>query len=287
MAQSLKKTLPFLIFANQSAYAGKRFIGEGGRLIYDLLEISDTLKLDGLLGRIDIQKAFDSVDHSFLIFTLERYECGNRFLKWVKMLLKNQESCIINGSNTTKFKLQKGARIGDPISAYLFILVLEMVFLSIKKNKKIKGHNISNHAFLYTAYADGTTFSLKDKESLVEVIKVFDIFSSFSGFKPNKSKCEVAQIETLKGAKMALCGIKCIGLRFNIVKNLGIHFSYNKKNENDEKFLEQIISIEKVLKLWHMQNLTLDGQVTVFEALAISKIVHLALISQLISQHQL
>ena len=175
----------------------------------------------------------------------------------------------------------------DPISAYLFILVLEIVFLSIKKNKKIKGRNISNHAFLYTAYADGTTFSLKDKESLVEVIKVFDIFSSFSGFKPNKSKCEVAQIETLKGAKMALCGIKCIGLRFNIVKILGIHFSYNKKNENDEKFLEQIISIEKVLKLWHMQNLTLDGQVTVFEALAISKIVHLALISQLISEHQL
>ena len=122
---------------------------------------------------------------------------------------------------------------------------------------------------------------------MVEVIKVFDIFSSFSGFKPNKSKCEVAQIETLKGEKMALCGIKCIGLRFNIVKNLGIHFSYNKKNENDEKFLEQIISIEKVLKLCHMQNLTLDGQVTVFEALAISKIVHLALISQLISQHQL
>ena len=56
--------------------------------------------------------------------------------------------------------------------------------------------------------------------------------------------------------------MKCIGLRFNTVKILGIHFSYNKKNENDEKFLEQITSIEKVLKLWHMQNLTLDGQVS-------------------------
>ena len=88
-----------------------------------------------------------------------------------------------------------------------------------------------------------TTFFLKDKESLVEVIKVFDIFSSFSGFKPNKSKCEVAQIETLKGAKMALYGMKCIGLRFNTVKILGIHFSYNKKNENNEHFLEQITSI--------------------------------------------
>ena len=124
---------------------------------------------------------------------------GNRFLKWVKILLKNQESCIIN---TTKyFKLEKGRRQGDPISAYLFILVLETVFLSIKENKKIKGLNLFNHTFLYTAYADDTTFLLKEKESLKEVMKVFDIFSSFSGLKPNKSKCEVAGIGALKGAK--------------------------------------------------------------------------------------
>ena len=52
-----------------------------------------------------------------------------------KLLLKNQESCIINGGNTTKyFKLEKGTRQGDPISADLFILV----FPSIKENKKIK-----------------------------------------------------------------------------------------------------------------------------------------------------
>ena len=69
MAQRLKKTLPFLISTNQSAYVYGRFITEGGRLISDLLEISDMLKLDGLLAIIDIQKVFDSVDHSFLIST--------------------------------------------------------------------------------------------------------------------------------------------------------------------------------------------------------------------------
>ena len=167
LAQRLKKTLPFLISGNQSAYIDGRFISEGGRRISDLLEISNTLKLDGLLATIDIQKAFDSVDHAFLISTLERYGFGNRFVRWAKILLKNQESCIIYGGNTMKyFKLEKGARQGDPISAYLFILILEIVFLSIKENKNIKGLNIFNHTFLYTAYADETTFFLKDKESL-------------------------------------------------------------------------------------------------------------------------
>ena len=75
--------------------------------------------------------------------------------------------------------------------------------------------------------------------------------------------------------------MKCTDLRLNTVKLLGIHFSYNKKIENDENFLKQITSIEKVLKLWRMRNLTLEGKVTVFKALAISKIVHLALITNI------
>ena len=55
------------------------------------------------------------------------------FIKWIETLLECQESCIINGGITTKYlKLQKGARQGDPISAYLFILCLKIVFILIK-----------------------------------------------------------------------------------------------------------------------------------------------------------
>ena len=75
--------------------------------------------------------------------------------------------------------------------------------------------------------------------------------------------------------------MKCIDLRLYTVKILGFHFSYNKKIENYENFSKQITSIEKVLKLWCLQDLTLEGKVTVFKALAISKIVHLALITNI------
>ena len=93
------------------------------------------------------------------------------------------------------------------------VVVLEIVFLSIKDNENMKALDIFNHIILYIAYADDTTFFLKDKKSLIEVMKVFDIFSSFSGLKPNKSICEVAGIGALKEAKLALFGMKNIDLR--------------------------------------------------------------------------
>lgn len=52
---------------NQTAYLDGRFIIEGGRLIFDMVEVSDFLKSKGLVFPVDIEKAFDTVNHNFLI----------------------------------------------------------------------------------------------------------------------------------------------------------------------------------------------------------------------------
>ena len=115
LAKRLKNVLSPLISDNQTAYANGRFISEGGRLISDILEISDMLSLKDLLLTVDTQKAFDSVNHQFLILVLKKFSFGNTFIKWIQTLLKNQESLVINGGNTTKyFKLERGTRQGDP-----------------------------------------------------------------------------------------------------------------------------------------------------------------------------
>ena len=101
---------------------------------------------------------------------------------------------------------------GEPVSAYLFILCLEILFMSIKNNKNIKGIKMFQNTFLYTAYTDDSTFFLKDKNSVKELLNTINYFSSFTGLKPNLSKCEVAGIGALKGVKVAICGIKCIDL---------------------------------------------------------------------------
>ena len=143
------------------------------------------------------------------------------------------------------------------------------------QNGNISGLNIFENTFLYTAYADDTTFFLKDKKSVKELMKTFDIFSTFSGLKPNKSKCEIAGLGALKGVKLALCGMECIDLMFNAIKILGVYYSHDKNFENQENFINLVLKIEKLLRLWRIRNLSIARKITVFKTLAISKIVHL------------
>ena len=176
----IKNLLQNLISNNQNAYVAKRFISEGSRLISDILEMTDILNMEGYLLTRDIEKAFDSVDHYFLLAILEKYGLKKNFLRWIETLLNNQESCIINrGITTHYFKLKKGTHQDDLISAYLFILVLEAVFCVIKSSKNIKGLNILNYEFLYTGYADDTTFFLKGKISVFETLNIFHVFTGF------------------------------------------------------------------------------------------------------------
>ena len=67
------------------------------------MQTTDVLKLGGMLVTIDIQKAFESVNHQFLTLALKRYGFGKTFIKRVKTLLHNHESCIINGGFSTKY----------------------------------------------------------------------------------------------------------------------------------------------------------------------------------------
>ena len=110
LSTRIKSVLPYLVSSNQTAYVKNRFRSVSGRLISDIFETAKTLAVEGVLVTIDIEKAFDSVNHCFLLQILRKFGFGIGFFSWIKTILKNQESCIINGGKTTKyFKLERGA----------------------------------------------------------------------------------------------------------------------------------------------------------------------------------
>ena len=105
-------------------------------------------------------------------------------------MLYKQEPCALNGGFATKcFDLEKGALQNDPISAYLFILPLEIAFSLIKNDSSIKCIKVFDYAFLYTAYVDDSTLFLKDLTSIKKLLNIFSYYLKFSGPKLNFSKC--------------------------------------------------------------------------------------------------
>ena len=277
IANRIKKVLHKFIASNQTAYVNNRFIGEGGRLLSDILETSDKLNIGGYLVTIDFQKAFDSLSHNFAIEACRKFVFPKYMLDWIEILLQDQESCVINGGTTTKyFKLERGARQGDPIAAYLFIIALEMLFIMIKNDQKINPMQMCDSTFLYSAYADDVYFCLRDSESVKALMEQIKEFSKYSDLKPNHSKCEIAGIGILKGALRALCGLNPVDLTQNTIKVLGVHFSYDETIKNERNFTESVTKIETVLQIWRQRHLTLQGKITIFKSLAISKIVFIA-----------
>ena len=95
------------------------------------------------------------------------------------------------------------------------------------------------------------------------------------------SKCEVAVIGSLKGVETAVCGMKNTDLTKDAVKIIGISFSYDKAIQNELNFRMTNSKIKTVLKLWRMGKLSLEGKITVFKSLAITKMVYLSLLTNI------
>ena len=80
LASRLKKVLPNLISPQQMGYVENRFVGESGRLIAHIIEITDVLNKEGFLVTMNVEKVFNSIDHTFFISVLKKFGFGNNFV---------------------------------------------------------------------------------------------------------------------------------------------------------------------------------------------------------------
>ena len=69
---------------------------------------------------------------------------------------------------------------------------------------------------------------------------------------------------------MAVCGRRCIDLNVDTLKILGTHFSYNEKLKEEKKFCKIVTDMQRVLKIWKIGRLTLEGKIVIFKIIAIS-----------------
>ena len=92
---------------------------------------------------IDAEKAFDKIQHPFLIKTLQSVGIEGTFLNFIKTIYeKPTANIILNGEKLEAFPLRSGTRQGCPLSPLLFNIVLEVLATAIRQQKGIKGIQI-------------------------------------------------------------------------------------------------------------------------------------------------
>ena len=70
----------------QAAYAQNRNIGESGRFISDIIEITNIRLMEDFLVTMGVEKAFDPLDHKFLISVLTKLGLDQNFILWIKII---------------------------------------------------------------------------------------------------------------------------------------------------------------------------------------------------------
>ena len=102
-----------------------------------------------------LKKAFDKIQHPFMIKVLERLGIQGSYLNIMKTIYSKPTANIkLNGEKLKVIPLKLETRQGCPLSPYLFNIVLEGLAIAIRQHKEIKGIRIRKEEVKLSLYAD-------------------------------------------------------------------------------------------------------------------------------------
>lgn len=100
----------------------------------EILDFAKRRKKRCLMFKVDFAQAKDCVERDFLEKVLMAMGFGNKWLKWIKGGVFNSFlSVLVNGSTTEDFKVTRGLKQGDPLSLFLFSIVVEGLATMIRR----------------------------------------------------------------------------------------------------------------------------------------------------------
>ena len=274
LATRLQSVIGSLIGLDQSGYIKGRFIGENIRTIVDTIDFTNQYDITGYILFLDFEKAFDSVSWDYLFKVLDAFNFGDVFKKWVKLLYTDPLLAVTNNGYASQFfSIERGIRQGCPLSALLFLLVVESMADKIRSSTNIHGIDIRGSKVVISQLADDTSLFLKDKPSVENSLNLLANFQKQAGLKLNKEKSEAMYLGNTPCNDKNICGIKLIK---DPVKVLGVWISKSLEEITQINFNEKITKLKKLLNIWKQRKLTLHGKVTVINSLALSQILYVS-----------
>ncbi|GKA85174.1 RNA-directed DNA polymerase, eukaryota, reverse transcriptase zinc-binding domain protein [Tanacetum coccineum] len=134
LANRLVVVLGDIVNEVQSAFVADRQILDGPFILNEVLQWCKLKKKYSFILKIDFEKAYDSVRWDYLDDVLRKIGFGEKWCGWIQECLRSfWGSVLVNGSPTEEFQFFKGLKQGNPLSPFIFILVMESLHISFKR----------------------------------------------------------------------------------------------------------------------------------------------------------
>ena len=286
-AERLKKYMNKLTPCSQKGYANSRYCQEVLMGVIDTVERCKTKKMKGALLSLDIQKAFDSLSHSYLKNVFAFFNFGPNITRWLSILSMNRAARIVINTDLTSeiFELERGNAQGDTISPFLFNLGYQILMFKLEYDRQIVGI-IEEVGFgpdfpalpatvsqkpprVYAMADDATVLTKMERESLVRIRDILSEFHLLSGLTCNIEKTTLMQFGTVEPVPQEIVDI---GFEIqNEIKLLGLKINSNcsnyviSKNELEEK-------VDSQIRFWRRFDLSLPGRISVSKTFMYSQL---------------
>ena len=265
ITERLKSVMSSIVHQDQTCGVVGRTIFSNLSLIRDVLDMINKTDETGILVSFDQEKAFDRVDHEFLMRTLAKF--GPDFCRWVSIFYNNVFSRIIcNGKLTNPVFLERGVRQGCPLSPLLYVLVSEVLSTQIRRCKEIEGFQLPGAGglqFKVSQYADEATNFVKTERSLCHLLRIVQKYEQGSGAKLNSAKSEAMWLGRWRANGASPFGLKWV----KKLRILGVYFSNGLLDVDTDNWKPKLDKLKQVLGLWSKRELSFFGRGMILKCL--------------------
>lgn len=201
LAERLQRWILKLVHRNQYGFIKTRTIQDCLGWAYEYIHQCNSSGNEIVILKLDFEKAFDTMEHSFILSMMKAKGFDDRWLKWVNSILSSGSSSILlNGVPGKEFKCKKGVRQGDPLSPLLFVLAADLLQSMVNKawNEGLIHLPITQPAsedYPVIQYADDTIIILPADLEVMHIIKeLLDSYAKATGLKINYNKSQMMPI---------------------------------------------------------------------------------------------
>ncbi|XP_058751483.1 uncharacterized protein LOC131624543 [Vicia villosa] len=266
----IKGVLNSIISPCQSAFVPGRQLLDGVVVANEVVDYARKEYKNCVLFKVDFEKAYDKVSWSFLRFMLKRMGFGEKWMKWMELLVFNSNmSVLANGSPTKEFKVSRGLRQGDPLSPFLFVLVAEGLTGLVRKSIEVgefQSFNINGSCPVYILqFADDTLIvgegNWKHVWAMRVVLRAFELVSGL-GINYHKSKLIGinSNLHFLEAVSHFLsCKVEDSNFYF-----LGIPIGFNPRKE--ATWYPLLSKLKNRLDGWTNRFLNMGGRITLLKS---------------------